>query len=114
MVKRFVVEQAAAHACINRTGRAAGGYADAARGGLTVATEHKDSSAADLLLFANDMRHPLPPVIGERFGRMLQLVRTGRRLTRRHRRGQIDEPAWIECEATHHFERRGCAVGLDD
>ena len=61
-----------------------------------------------MLLLADDPRRTLVAVVGERLGRVLQEPRLAGRLARRHRRGQIDQPAGVGGEPAHDLQgRRG-------
>src|SRR5439155_16633413 len=71
-----------------------------------VATDDEDRPRAHVLLLADDLPRALLAVVRKGLGRVLEEPLDAARLRRRHRRRQVDQPAWIERPAAHHLEGR--------
>jgi hypothetical protein len=108
---RGVVEEAAAGAGVDDSGFALDSEPPLRRGFVPAHDHHRPR--AHVLLLADDAVEVLVPVVGERLGGVFEELRQRRRLHRRHRRRQINEPARVGREPRHHLQRRGRVLLAD-
>src|SRR2546429_7353252 len=73
----------------------------------TSSSRHTMTTARDpVLLFAYDLGYTRVPEVPERLGGMFEQTRLLRRLRRRHRGRQVDQPLGVGGEAAEHLECR--------